>query len=70
MLVLAERHATDVVKVMQQGQADAMKTVPSRLEHQRELSHAEPCKHERVATRVLRSCREDLGRAVPRMAIW
>ena len=41
VLVLAERHATDVVKVMQ-GQAGAMKTVPSRLKHQRELSHAEP----------------------------
>ena len=27
-------------------------------------------KHERVATTVLRSCREDLGRAVPRMATW
>ena len=28
------------------------------------------CDHERMATTVLRSCREDLGRAVPRRETW
>ena len=34
-LLLAEGHATDVVKVMQQRQVDAFETIPIRFEHQR-----------------------------------
>ena len=69
-LLLAEGHATDVVKAIPQGQGRPGEDSVQSSRTPREPSHADPCMHERMATSVLRSCREDLCRAVPHTAIW
>ena len=56
---LSGGHATDVVKAMLAGTGKDDGD-----------NSFQPSEHERMATTVLRSCRADLGRAVPRTAIW
>ena len=55
-----------------EGQAHAMEsTISGRFEHVWELRPSEnTVRVKRMATMVLRSCREHLSRALPRTAIW
>ena len=72
---IVDLDASDVVQsiLLVGDQADASETtVSNRLENgERELrSSANLVSVKRMATTVLRSCHEDLSRAVPRTTIW